>query len=288
MVGVASRMKFEPGLHRRQAQFGVFLRRQIDDDQAVDAGGLRIGEKLVDAIDVDRIVIAHQHQRRGVIVLAEPAHHLQRLLQGHAGLQRAQPGRLDRRTVRHRIGEGHADLDDVGAGLRQRLDDVERGRGIGIARHQESDERRAALLLQFGKACVDTGGHDAAFAVLYLSPTGRGRLRSSRVRGMDKFKARARTLRASQTSAEAKLWQALRNRRLARWKFRRQHSIDRYVVDFVTLDGKLIVEVDGVTHAEPSELARDKARSRCWKPAASSSFVFRIPTCTTISRAFSK
>jgi very-short-patch-repair endonuclease len=79
---------------------------------------------------------------------------------------------------------------------------------------------------------------------------------------MDKFKARARALRASQTSAEAKLWQALRNRRLARWKFRRQHSIDRYVVDFVTLDGKLIVEVDGVTHAEPSELAKDAARTQ--------------------------
>ncbi len=79
---------------------------------------------------------------------------------------------------------------------------------------------------------------------------------------MDRFKARARALRASQTSAEAKLWQALRNRRLARWKFRRQHSIDRYVVDFVTLDGKLIVEVDGVTHAEPSELARDEARTK--------------------------
>jgi very-short-patch-repair endonuclease len=78
---------------------------------------------------------------------------------------------------------------------------------------------------------------------------------------MDKFKARARKLRESQTSAEAKLWQALRNRRLARWKFRRQHPIDRYIVDFVTIDGKLIVEVDGVTHAEPSELARDKARS---------------------------
>ena len=32
-------------------------------------------------------------------------------------------------------------------------------------------------------------------------------------------------------------------------------------MDFVTLDGKVIVEVDGVTHADPSELARDKARS---------------------------
>jgi very-short-patch-repair endonuclease len=79
---------------------------------------------------------------------------------------------------------------------------------------------------------------------------------------MDRFKARARALRTSQTSAEAKLWQALRNRRLARWKFRRQHSIDRYVVDFVTLDGKLIVEVDGVTHAEPAEMARDEARTK--------------------------
>jgi len=78
---------------------------------------------------------------------------------------------------------------------------------------------------------------------------------------MDKFRARARSLRASQPSAEARLWQALRNRRLARWKFRRQHPIDRHIVDFVTIDGKLIVEVDGVTHAEPSELARDKARS---------------------------
>jgi very-short-patch-repair endonuclease len=79
---------------------------------------------------------------------------------------------------------------------------------------------------------------------------------------MDRFKARARSLRASQTSAEAKLWQALRNRRLARWKFRRQHPIDRYVVDFASLDGKLIVEVDGVTHSEPAEVEQDKARTQ--------------------------
>jgi very-short-patch-repair endonuclease len=78
---------------------------------------------------------------------------------------------------------------------------------------------------------------------------------------MDKSKARARALRASQTSAEARLWQALRNRRLAHWKFRRQHPIDRFVVDFVTLDGKLVVEVDGVTHSQPSEIRRDEARS---------------------------
>jgi very-short-patch-repair endonuclease len=79
---------------------------------------------------------------------------------------------------------------------------------------------------------------------------------------MERFRARAKSLRASQTSAEAKLWQALRNRRLARWKFRRQHPIDRYIVDFVTLDGKLIVEVDGVTHSTPSEIERDQDRTK--------------------------
>jgi very-short-patch-repair endonuclease len=79
---------------------------------------------------------------------------------------------------------------------------------------------------------------------------------------MEHFKRRARKLRARQTSAEARLWRMLRNRRLERWKFRRQHPIDRYIVDFVTLDGKLIVEVDGATHGEADEVVRDVERTR--------------------------
>jgi very-short-patch-repair endonuclease len=79
--------------------------------------------------------------------------------------------------------------------------------------------------------------------------------------GLAKFKSRARQLRNAQTSAEARLWQALRNRRLAHWKFRRQHPIDRFVVDFVTIDGKLIVEVDGVTHGSDAAAARDAERA---------------------------
>ncbi|MDP2411205.1 MAG: endonuclease domain-containing protein [Pseudolabrys sp.] len=78
---------------------------------------------------------------------------------------------------------------------------------------------------------------------------------------MERFRNRARKLRVSQTSAEARLWQALRARRLARWKFRRQHPIGRYVVDFITIEGKLVVEVDGVTHAAPTEISRDAART---------------------------
>jgi very-short-patch-repair endonuclease len=79
---------------------------------------------------------------------------------------------------------------------------------------------------------------------------------------MERFKTRAKQLREAQTSAEALLWSALRNRKLAHWKFRRQHPIDRFIVDFVTLDAKLIVELDGVTHATPGESARDEERTR--------------------------
>ena len=79
---------------------------------------------------------------------------------------------------------------------------------------------------------------------------------------MEQFKRRARKLRASQTSAEFRLWQALRNRKLARWKFRRQHPIDRYIVDFVSLDGKLVVEVDGVTHGTAAAARRDALRTQ--------------------------
>ena len=79
---------------------------------------------------------------------------------------------------------------------------------------------------------------------------------------MRQFANKARKLRSSQTSAEFRLWRALRNRKLARWKFRRQHPIDRFIVDFVTLDGKLVVEVDGATHSTAAALRRDAERSR--------------------------
>ncbi|WP_439372439.1 endonuclease domain-containing protein [Bradyrhizobium sp. DASA03120] len=90
---------------------------------------------------------------------------------------------------------------------------------------------------------------------------------------MERFESRARRLREWQTSAEAKLWQALRNRQLAHWKFRRQHPVDRYVVDFVTLDGRLI-EVDGVTHSSPTEIERDEPRTKALE--ASGFLVLRV------------
>jgi very-short-patch-repair endonuclease len=59
---------------------------------------------------------------------------------------------------------------------------------------------------------------------------------------------RARTLRQEQTDAEALLWMLLRNRRLGGFKFRRQHPIDPYILDFYCEETRLAVEVDGGQH----------------------------------------
>ena len=61
--------------------------------------------------------------------------------------------------------------------------------------------------------------------------------------------ATARNLRRRQTDAEKALWRLLINRTFLGSKFRRQHAIGPYVVDFVCLDSKLIIELDGGQHA---------------------------------------
>jgi very-short-patch-repair endonuclease len=80
-----------------------------------------------------------------------------------------------------------------------------------------------------------------------LSPIGG----EGRVRGQvcERPKRYARDLRQSQTDAERKLWWRLRDRRLTGFKFRRQHPIGPFVVDFCCTEAKLVVELDGGQHA---------------------------------------
>ena len=63
-------------------------------------------------------------------------------------------------------------------------------------------------------------------------------------------KSRPQQLRTNATEAEQKIWYFLRNRQFEKFKFRRQHPIGVYIVDFVCLEQKLIVEIDGGQHAE--------------------------------------
>jgi very-short-patch-repair endonuclease len=72
---------------------------------------------------------------------------------------------------------------------------------------------------------------------------------------------RARTLRQEQTDAEALLWMLLRNRRLRGFKFRRQHPIEPYILDFYCEDVRLAVELDGGQHNTDGGRRRDAART---------------------------
>lgn len=65
----------------------------------------------------------------------------------------------------------------------------------------------------------------------------------------------ARRLRREMTDAEASLWYHLRNRALMGCKFRRQHPIGPYIVDFACVERKLVVELDGSQRAD-SDSAR--------------------------------
>ena len=76
-------------------------------------------------------------------------------------------------------------------------------------------------------------------------------------------KSRPQLLRTNATATEQRIWYFLRNRQFEKFKFRRQHPIGVYIVDFVCLMEKLIIELDGGQHAErvPYDERRTKALS---------------------------
>ncbi len=89
------------------------------------------------------------------------------------------------------------------------------------------------------------------------------------------FVNRARLLRKKATDAERILWRRFRNRNFAGYKFRRQHPLDCYVLDFYCPTAKLAVELDGGGHNYRVGQIRDRTRSellarkgiivlRCW------------------------
>ena len=86
---------------------------------------------------------------------------------------------------------------------------------------------------------------------------------------------RARNLRASQTPAEEIFWQLVRNRKLAGLKFRRQHQINRYIVDFYCVEAGLIIELDGDIHSTSGQIIKDDNRDRYLTSIGNS--IMRIP-----------
>jgi very-short-patch-repair endonuclease len=67
----------------------------------------------------------------------------------------------------------------------------------------------------------------------------------------------ARKMRREPTDAELAMWRLLRDRRLSQYKFRRQVPFQKFILDFVCFEKRLIVEIDGSQHASST---RDEAR----------------------------
>ena len=71
----------------------------------------------------------------------------------------------------------------------------------------------------------------------------------------------AREMRKSSTDAEAKLWSILRDRSLAGFKFRRQHPVAGYILDFYCVRKRLAIELDGGQHADSDAITYDQRRT---------------------------
>jgi len=70
----------------------------------------------------------------------------------------------------------------------------------------------------------------------------------------------SRNLRNNPTDVERLLWQHLRKRQMLGLKFRRQQPVDNYIVDFICLENKLVIEVDGGQHSSQQEEDRERDR----------------------------
>lgn len=74
------------------------------------------------------------------------------------------------------------------------------------------------------------------------------------------IKERARELRKKATEAEIELWQLLRNKNFHGFKFRRQHSIGIYIVDFICITKNLIIELDGSIHFDQKNYDENRSQ----------------------------
>jgi tRNA G37 N-methylase TrmD/very-short-patch-repair endonuclease len=160
---------------------------------------------------------------------------------------------------------------EFGLGRHQTVDDTPYGGGAGMV--MRPDVIDAAIQEAFKKA---PDGQ-----LIYLTPRGRrfdqrvaARLvadclaphpdplpREREFDSVPRLTQVARKLRQDYTIAENKLWKQLRNRQLNNLKFRRQHPIENYVVDFLCEDLRLIVELDGGQHNEEQNQLADQTRT---------------------------
>jgi very-short-patch-repair endonuclease len=76
------------------------------------------------------------------------------------------------------------------------------------------------------------------------------------------LKSKRKTLRSNLTPAEASLWKLLQGSKLDGKKFRRQHSVGNYILDFYCPSQKLAIELDGAGHFTEEGIIKDEERTK--------------------------
>ena len=87
-----------------------------------------------------------------------------------------------------------------------------------------------------------------------------GKLNIMQVHNRQELKENRRNLRANLTPAEIRLWKCLQNKQLDGRKFRRQHSVGNYIVDFYCPEERIAIELDGNVHFNPVNEQYDRQR----------------------------
>jgi very-short-patch-repair endonuclease len=87
-------------------------------------------------------------------------------------------------------------------------------------------------------------------------------MRQNQLHNLKELKEKRKELRAELTSAEAFLWKKLQNGKLEGRKFRRQHSVGVYVLDFYCPSEKLAIELDGMPHFTEEGIEKDEERTK--------------------------
>ena len=86
--------------------------------------------------------------------------------------------------------------------------------------------------------------------------------RDNQIKNLDYLKDYRRNLRKKQTPAEASLWSLLKNKQAFGLKFRRQTSIENYIVDFYCPQYKIVIELDGEPHFTQEQADKDQKRDK--------------------------
>ncbi|UZO82073.1 endonuclease domain-containing protein [Aquimarina sp. ERC-38] len=86
--------------------------------------------------------------------------------------------------------------------------------------------------------------------------------RNQKTHDKPELKKYRKDLRKNLTSSEAFLWTYLQKKKLEGRKFRRQHSIHNFIVDFYCAEEKLVIELDGEYHNTPHQMEKDKKRDK--------------------------